>query len=422
MMNVERFFFYFPAVLAGAAAVVFAALHVLAPQTGNLKKNIFSAVSALSALSFGFLYLYTGNSHFPACAGRSAVIFTIMALVITPLCLYGRQDKLFYFPAAGMFLAVILASAFGDPATGSILFCLTGAFFFVFSGSDIREKTGPSPEAAAQVFIFFFASFFMLEFYLTASGRGAGMAYTGLLSALVVSSPFTFYTFSKREPAPFSVKYAPSRFFLQSMTAGAQIVIISSLMKTPGWSPVYMTLFAGIILGFAMFKSITEESYMSYAVRDFANMIFLALLYFSCAGPDEKTAAIAACGILLSAAASYELIRANGPDITVTTLKLSPLKVKNSPAGLVAQLINLGVEIILIAGIKNGMSSIPAVQAMAIIAVVIYMPAVLNRIFAAASIALRLIRVDTRLKLSFNESALKLILYGGLTAALFYRW
>jgi hypothetical protein len=68
------------------------------------------------------------------------------------------------------------------------------------------------------------------------------------------------------------------------------------------------------------------------------------------------------------------------------------------------------------------MSSIPAVQAMAIIAVVIYMPAVLNRIFAAASIALRLIRVDTRLKLSFNESALKLILYGGLTAALFYRW
>jgi hypothetical protein len=55
MMNVERFFFYFPAVLAGAAAVVFAALHVLAPQTGNLKKNIFSAVSALSAVCFGFL-------------------------------------------------------------------------------------------------------------------------------------------------------------------------------------------------------------------------------------------------------------------------------------------------------------------------------------------------------------------------------
>jgi hypothetical protein len=249
------------------------------------------------------------------------------------------------------------------------------------------------------------------------------MAYTGFLAALIVSSPQAFYTFRRSNPAIFASKFAPSRFFLQAITAGIEIIIIAALMQASQWSRIYMTLFAGIMLAMAMFKSITEESYAAYALRDSVNLVFLAVLYFSCTGsPAGNIAAIAACGSLLSAAASYEMIRANAEETTVTSLKLAPFRVKNGFAGYIAQIILLCVEVTVIAAIKKGLVESPAVQAAAIISVVLYLPAVLNRIFAITSMSMRFIKVDTLKKLSFNDSALKLFLYGAISAALFYRW
>ena len=426
MMNIEKIAVWLPAALLCAASVIFTALYVLAPKAGRVKKFILVFVCAASALASFFLYLYTKNplssaaGIFPA---RHALAFALVLLAAAPLCAGEYQDRLFYFPAASMLFIAALGYISGDPATIALLICLSGILLMVFSGKDASARKGPEAAQLAFIFFFFLASFILLEFYFSEGpGRARTMAYTGFLAALIISSPAAFYTLQKREPASFPVKYAPSRLFLQAAASGVQITLFAGLMAAAPFSRLYMTLFSGALLGLAMFKSITEETYLSYAFRDSVNIIYLALLYFSCAAAQSGITAVAACGALLSAASSSEMIRANGDGLSVTAFKLSPAKVKNSFAGLSAQIITLAAEITLIIAVKNNVVSSPAVQAAALISLLLYLPALLNRIFGAASAALRFIKVDTLNKLSFNDSALKLILYGALSAALFYRW
>ena len=426
-MNAEKMMVWLPAAISGAAAVSFAAIHVLMPKSAGLKKVIFTVVCSVSSLFVFFLYMYSGNPV-TSIAGiypvRCALVFAVLLTVTAPFCLAGTQDRLFYFPASSMLFIALLGACFSDPLTEMLLFCLSGTLFFVFSRRDTAGREGPDTAALASMFFFFLASFISVRlFFSSGPGRAGTMAYTGFLAALIISSPQAFYTFRRSEPAVFAARFAPPRFFLRAITAGVRIIIIAALMQASQWSHIYMTLFAGTMLAMAMFKSITEESYMAYALRDSENLFFLAVLYFSCAGsPAGNIAAIAACGVLLSAAASYEMIRANAEELTVTALKLAPARVRNGFAGYAAQIILLGAEVTVITAIKNGLTPSPAVQAAAIISVLFYIPAVLNRIFTITSMSMRLIKVDTLKKLSFNDSALKLVLYGAVSAALFYRW
>jgi|GEM_PF-1820515 hypothetical protein len=427
MINVEKIMVWLPAAISGAAAVAFAAMHVLMPKAEGLKKAVFTAVCFVSSIFAFFLYMYSRNFS-AAIAGiypvRSALVFALLLTVTAPFCLDGTQDRLFYFPASAMLFIALLGACFCDPMTEMLLFCLSGALFFVFSGRDTAGREGPDTAAIASMFFFFLAAFISAGlFFSSGPGRAGTMAYTGFLAALIVSSPPAFYTLRRGDPPLFASKFAASRFFLRAITAGAQIIIMAAMMSGGQWSRIYMTLFAGTMLAMAMFKSITEESYISYALRDSANLGFLALLYFSCTcSPAGNMAAMAACGALLSAAASYEMIRANPEELTVTALKLAPSRVKNGFAGYIAQIILLAVEVTVIAAIKKGIVDSPAVQAAAIISVVFYIPAVLNRIFSITSMSMRFIKVDAMKKLSFNDSAIKLVLYGAVSAALFCRW
>jgi hypothetical protein len=425
-MNIEKIIVWLPAALLCCASVIFTALYVLAPKAERMKKFIFAFVCALSALAAFFLYLYTKNrlscaaGIFPA---RHALAFAVIFLITAPLGAGEYPDRLFYFPAASMLFIAVLGYISGDPATAALLICLSGVLLMVFSGRDSLDKNGPEAAPVAFIFFFFLASFIFLEFYFSSGpGTAKTMAYTGFLAALVISSPSAFYTLQKKEPASFPVKYAPSRLILQAAASGVQIVLFAGLMAAAPFSRLYMTLLSGALLGMAMFKSITEETYPAYASRDSVNIIYLALLYFSCAPALNGVTAVAACGVLLSAASSGEMIRSNSEGLSVTAFRLSPAKVKNSFAGLLAQIITLAAEITLIIAVKNSVAGNPAVQAAALISLLLYLPALLNRLFGAASAALRFIKVDTLNKLSFNDSALKLVLYGALSAALFYRW
>jgi hypothetical protein len=417
----------------GSAAVIclaaFVGLAVFRKNSWGISSPAVFAAALFLFFCGAFLYFMTFG-HYSQFAHFQAVRFQVFgAIAGAVVLLYGfanpKQADLF-LPAASAAVIVINLSFFQqEPLTIAMSFL--GLDFALYAAS-LRDSGGPGRAAEAlghKLLYLSLAGVFLALFYISGHDTKAfRLGLNGFIFSIVMSTNLAAYTLSPpREPAVKNRHFAGLNM-LSSAGAICQVALIAGLadkyrnLIMPGF---YAAAF-GLMLCLCAFRSITEEKYVNASAADFSCLAWLAMTLFMSSGISAEHMAIFFALMSMQAVAQNEYLRGHDPSrFTVTGLKSHFERFGPDISAVLASVSSITAEIFIIWQAASNLPAAQSARMALIICAFAYLPAVLNRTFLFVSMAARF-RIDTRMKVGFNISGIKLTAAAAVFAALIAKW
>ena len=426
----EHYLFYAPQAAFGLCAVIFLALHVFRVNITGANVFIFSMAALTAAFAAAFAYFYAADNE--AFSGgimaRRAGLLLLCVLSLTALFAMRRKKfGVYFFPALSAIMFILSAAVTGGsvPAQAAAFFSVD-IFSVLLKKKEADAGEGVIEEALMNKLLHMIpaAAFLMLFMASPQEIKLQRLGFNGLAFMLVLSAVAGFFTVTSNELIRARQLFAGPNSQAAFIPVLAQFAIItgmiaqnSALLLAP-----FMTAAALALLILAAFKSITEEKYQLFAMRDTYILFYLGLLGISSADLGAQDVAVYSVLFAVSAANALEAMGGvNSAKQTMTQVKHSFEKIQDNGYIFVSMLAGFLAEAFIFAAIYSNLKSDPLIHALILIGAALYLPAFLNKLFTIFSMAGK-IRAGKGVKSLLNMNVLIMALFISMAAAMLYKW
>jgi hypothetical protein len=338
-----------------------------------------------------------------------------------------RKHGVYFFPsiAAIMFIIASAIQAGNIPALAAAFFSVD-LFSILLKKKETDTGEGVLEEAIMNKLFHFMPAAVFLMLFMSSHGEPKllKLGFNGMVFMLVLSCISGFFTVTSNE-----LPLARQQFINPGALSGfipvlAQFVIICGMIAQNQGLLLGPFMSAGMImlLILAAFRSITEEKYQLFAMRDAYILFYLGLLGISCASLNPLDLAVYSVLFTISAANALEAL--GGPSSakqTMTGVKYSFGKIQDNIYIFTSMTAGLCAEIYMFTAIYKNLKSDPLIHAILLIGAALYSPAFLNKLFTIFSMAVR-IKPARGLKAVFSANSVIMILFLSMAAAMLYKW
>ena len=419
-----------PQAAFGLAAVIFLALHVFKINIPWLNQAVMAAAAFITALAAAFAYFYSADNEvffngFIAHKVGLLVFCTAAFMVLFSLRRENHGDYYFLSVSSVMLIFALSGSGSAIPLQAAGIFAVD-IFAMLFKKKEAEAGEGLYEEALANKLLhFMLAAAFMLLFL---SGpqelKLQKLAFNGMVLMLVLSTTGSFFTVTAHELPRLKQPFMATGQAAGFIAVLAQFAILCALIRQNQGLLLgsFLSIVILLLLLVAAFKSVTEEKYSLFVLRDIYILFFLGLLGIVSASLSPFSIAVYSVLFVLQAIFAMEaLANPNSAKQTMTGVKYSFEKIPDNHNIFISACAGLCAEMFMAACIYKNMAGNPLIHAVILIGAAFYSPAFLNKVFTLFSMAGR-IKVDYKFKAVFNKNTLIMLLFLGMAAAMLYKW
>jgi hypothetical protein len=423
----ENFLFYAAPAATGMAFFLFLVFHVLKISNPAINRFIMAAAGIIAACFSVFVYLYTASAVPMADVHvfRAGIPYLCGGIFMILLALLPqKQGTHVFMSAAAIIFLCTLPLFFPGIMVCTACFAAVDIFTILYGKTEIEPaENGRGRIIFEKILYLAGAALFLVLFILDNTNlRVQKFAFNGFISMLIMSSLQNFYTLTKTVPAKLKQPFIAQNNALILFTAVGQFMMIISMIKDNQsfMLPRFICIFMGFMLLSAAFKSITEEKFVSFAIRDIYLLSYLGL--FAAVAAPMPTAYVVIYGGVMQLYAFFAagfMAEKESTRATMSGIKYSFGKVPGGMNVVFSSLSALFVEIFIVLYLYRNVPSDQFVQTVIILCAALYSPVFLNRIFSLFSMVTR---INIKTEKLFNKSSVFGALISGMVIAMLCRW
>lgn len=417
-----------PQIVFGLAAFIFLVFYVFKINISWLNKTVL-AVAAIVAISAAvFTYLYSTDAEvfsngFIARRAGLFVFFLMAFLVLFSLKLNKFSEYFFLSISSFMFIFALALYGSGIVIQMTVFF-VADIFVILFKDREIEIEKGLNEDVLIHKILNFIPAIVFMTLFVSNPQdlKIQKMAFNGMIFMLILTTLGSFFTTTKRELPRLKQVFMQTGQLISFVPVLTQFVILTFLIMQNKVILLgsFMTLTVIFLLLGASFKSVTEEKYALFVLRDVYLLFFLGLLGVVSSSLTQKDIVIyGGLFILQIAFALNALGGINSAKQTMAAVKYSFEKIPNNSNLFLSVSAGFCAELYMIALIYNNMNSDSLTHAILLIGAAFYSPALFNKLFTLFSMAKR---IKGSFKRIFNVNSLIMLLFFSVAVAMLYKW
>ena len=427
-MNMDYIVVPAPQIVFGLAAFIFLVFYVFKINIDWLNKTVLAVAAIVAIVAAVFTYLYSADAEAFSnglIARRVGLfVFFMMAFLVLFSLKFNKFSE-YFFLSISSFMFIFALSLYGSELVIQIVgFFVADIFVILFKEKEIEAEKGLSEGLLIHKILNFIPTVaFMILFLSNPQDlKIQKLAFNGMIFMLLLTTVGSFYTTTKRELPRLKQLFMPTGPLISFLTVLAQFVILTfMIMQNQAILLVpFMSLALTLLLLGASFKSVTEEKYALFVLRDVYLLFFLGLLgVVSSSLTQIQVATYSGLFILQVAFGLAALSTPNSAKQTMDGVKYSFEKIPDNLNLLLSVIAGLCAECFMILLIYKNINPNPITHAVLLIGVALYSPALLNKLFTLFSM---IKRIKGSFKSIFNFISLIMLLLFSMSLVMLYIW
>ncbi len=419
-----------PQAAFGLAAVIFLALYVFKIYIPGLNRVVLAAAALISVFAAAFTYFYSADYEVflnGFIARRAGLLVFCSAAFMVLFSLRRKKYGDYYFLSVSSVMLIFALTVYysGIPLQAAGVFAVD-IFVMLFKKKETEAGESLYEEALANKLLHFIPAAAFMFLFLSGPQdlKLQKLAFNGMVFMLILSTTGSFFTVTAHEMPRLKQHFMAAGPVAGFIAVLAQFVIICSLIRQNQGLLLgsFLSIVILLLLLGAAFKSVTEEKYQFFVLRDIYILFFLGL--FGTVSASLSPFNIAVYSVLFVLQAIFAMEALAGPNSakqTMTGVKYSFEKIQDNHNIFISACAGLCAETYMAVSIYKNMAGNPLIHAVILIGAAFYSSAFLNKVFTLFSMARR-IKVDYKFKTVFNKNALIMLLFLGMAAAMLCKW
>ena len=419
-----------PQAAFGFASLLLLAFLVFKSGSDGLKRAILVSAAVISAYAAAFAYFYGYDGELFVggfTAHRAGLLVFVAACFMVLFSLRSKKYGHYYFPAMSAVMFVFALSIYSTSITAMAAGFFVIDMFALLAGKKETETENTLNEKALSDKLPYFviaAAFLMLYAAMPHDAKLARFAFNGMLVMLILSAATGFFVSTNIELIKFKQPFMASGTVLGFIPVLAQFAVITALigLNRELLLGSYLSLVVLVLLLLAAYKSVTEEKYLLFALRDIHILFYLGI--FGAVSSLLNPFHIAVYGALMALAAVLAADAATEPQsakLTMSGVRYSFGKIPENWNIFFSMFAGFSAEVFMIVLICQNITGGPVTRAAAMIGAAFYAPALLNKLFTLLSMAAR-IKVDLKRGKLLNVGRVIMALFLCMVSAMLYKW
>src|ERR1035437_9586766 len=265
-----------PQAAFGLAAVIFLALYVFKIYIPGLNRVVLAAAALISVFAAAFTYFYSADYEVflnGFIARRAGLLVFCSAAFMVLFSLRRKKYGDYYFLSVSSVMLIFALTVYysGIPLQAAGVFAVD-IFVMLFKKKETEAGESLYEEALANKLLHFIPAAAFMFLFLSGPQdlKLQKLAFNGMVSMLILSTTGSFFTVTAHEMPRLKQHFMAAGPVAGFIAVLAQFVIICSLIRQNQGLLLgsFLSIVILLLLLGAAFKSVTEEKYQFFVLRD----------------------------------------------------------------------------------------------------------------------------------------------------------